>query len=183
MATPTAGRAPPLPGRPAAKPGPDLLTLAGNISRQTLNIKEYLDANNIPEPTFDISSVDLFTCKAPEYLSLYASLKASLEDLERLIDGPRRYWLTFAQNVLVLAAGQVALRFGLFELVPAQGAMISLPELAHKAGLDVDRVSRVVRALVAHGIFSEGPAGFVSHNATSYPLHENEGLRCFVHGL
>ena len=165
---------------PKAMTRPDMLALARNIVRQTMNIKEYIEANNIPEPTFEPGSGSI--PETSEYLSLHSSLKSSLEDLQRLVDGPRRFWRSVAAESTSLASIQVALDFGFFHLVPAEGE-IALPELALKAGLDLDRVSRVVRAMITQGIFNEERDGFVSHNATSCFLREDQVLHCLVHGL
>ncbi|KAL2256311.1 hypothetical protein VTK26DRAFT_1859 [Humicola hyalothermophila] len=158
-------------------PKTDLLTLAGDILRQTMNIRDYLEANGIPEPTFAAGSGAV--PQTPEYVLLCANLKACLEDLARLVEGPGAFWMSHAYSAIDLAALQVALRFRFFELVPAQGA-ISLPELATKGGLDLDRTGRVVRALLTHRIFDEKQQGWISHNATSHALHEDGDLHSFV---
>ena len=156
----------------------DLLDLANNIVRQTQGITEYLKSNNHPTPTFAAGSGE--TPETAEYQALRSSLKTSLQDLERLVDGPRKHLRTFLRLGYDLAAYQVALEFEFFTLVPANGD-ISLVNLAQKAGLDVDRVSRVVRMLITNRFFQESSPGVISHSSSSYVLCKDEELRCVVH--
>ncbi|ORY04449.1 S-adenosyl-L-methionine-dependent methyltransferase [Clohesyomyces aquaticus] len=155
-----------------------LLALADDIAAKTKHIVETLKANELPEPTFAADSHNL--PPDPEYTELYSSLKASLEDLQHLVGGPRRFWRAFCVEGYDLAAVQVALDFEFFKLVPPEGE-IALPDLANKAGLDLDRTSRTIRLIITHGIFQESKPGFVSHNSTSYALYKDEELRCTVH--
>ncbi|KAL7623512.1 hypothetical protein AAE478_007195 [Parahypoxylon ruwenzoriense] len=156
----------------------DLLALAENISQKTKEISKYLKANNLPAPTFAAGSED--TPSTPEYLALHTNLKSSLEDLQRLVDGPRRHMRAFLLEGYDLAAFQVALDFGFFDIVPSDGE-ISLQELAQKANLDLDRVSRIVRMMITHRFFQEKRPGYISHNNTSYILQNDEEFRCTVH--
>jgi len=155
-----------------------LLALANDITTQTQDIVEKLKANDLPEPSFALDSQRLPA--DPEYTKLYSSLKSSLEDLQFLVGGSRRFWRALCVEGYDLAAVQVALFFEFFQLVPAKGE-ISLPNLASKAGLDLDRTSRTIRLIITYGIFQEPRAGFVSHSPASYALHNDEELRCTVH--
>ena len=156
----------------------DLLTLADKIVRQTQSITEYLQANHYAAPTFAAGSSE--PPETPEYQALHSSLKTSLEDLQRLVDGPRKHLRTFCCLGYDLAAYQVALEFDFFNLVPADGEIL-LEDLAQKAGLDVDRVSRVMRMLITHRFFQENRPGVISHTSSSYILCKDEELRCAVH--
>ncbi|KAK7734289.1 hypothetical protein SLS53_007939 [Cytospora paraplurivora] len=156
----------------------DLVALANNILEKTKVVAEYLQANNLAAPTFapDSTSIPETLISSP----LYSSLKTSLEDLQRLIDGPRRFWRSFCVQGYDLAAVQIALDFGFFGLVPA-GGDISLADVALKAGLDEDRVSRSIRMMITLGIFQEPRPGFVSHNSISDALRKDEELKATVH--
>ncbi|KAI1662757.1 S-adenosyl-L-methionine-dependent methyltransferase [Daldinia decipiens] len=115
-----------------------------------------------------------------EYLKLQSSLRTSIEDLQRLVEGPRRFLRSFTTLGYDIAALQIALDFNFFSFVPPDGD-ISLADLAEKAGLDLDRTSRVVRMLITYRIFEEKRQGYVSHSASSLVLLEDEELRCTVH--
>ena len=161
-----------------AKGSTDLLTLANNILQQTTSIVSYLKNNNIAPPTFAADSTE--PPETAKYLALHGSLKTSLEDLDRLIDGPKRSLRSFVCQGNDLAAFQVACDFEFFTLVPAEGE-ISIVDLAQKAGLDADRVARVLRMLATHRIFREATPGFISHTAASYAIGIDEELRCAGH--
>ena len=96
-----------------------LSALASNIKHQTDSIVQYLQQNGYAAPTFATDSSEI--PETPEYQAIHRSLKTSLEDLERLVDGPRKHLRSFACVGSDLAAYQVALEFDLFTIVPAEG--------------------------------------------------------------
>jgi len=140
-----------------------ILDLAQNILEVTQDMTKYLQANNILAPSFALGSPDLPA--TPEYLRLHASLRTSLEDLQRLVDGPRKWLRAFCCTSYDLGAFQVALDFKFFHLIPAEGDM-TLEDLAKQAGLDVDRTGRVVRQLITYRIFEEHRPRVISHSST-----------------
>ncbi|KAI0887772.1 S-adenosyl-L-methionine-dependent methyltransferase [Annulohypoxylon maeteangense] len=156
---------------------PSLLNIAENILEQTKAVTRYLQNNNLAEPTFYPKSSQPPT--TDEYLQLQSSLRTSLEDLQRLVEGPKRFLRSFVTMGYDIAALQVALDFDFFTLVPPDGD-ISMEDLAEKGGLDLDRTSRVVRMLITHRLFDEKRPGYVSHSASSLVLLEDEELRCTV---
>lgn len=157
---------------------PSILALAQNVLELTQSMTEYLQANNLVEPSFALDSKD--PPDTPEYRHIHANLRASLEDLSRLIDGPRKWLRAFCCSGYDLGALQVALDFEFFQLVPAYGE-IHLEDLAQKAGLDVDRTSRVIRQLITYRIFRELRPKVISHSSTSLLMQRDEELRCVVH--
>ncbi|KAG4032385.1 hypothetical protein MFRU_007g02890 [Monilinia fructicola] len=158
--------------------GTSILALAQNILELTQDMTKYIQANNLTAPTFALDSQD--PPATPEYRNLHATLKTSLEDLSRLIDGPRKWLRAFCCTGYDLAALQVALDFEFFQLVPAHGE-ITLQELAKKAGLDVDRATRIIRQLMTYRIFEELKPEVISHSSTSLLVHQDEELRSVVH--
>lgn len=157
---------------------PSILGLAENILELTQNMSKYFQANNLVAPTFALDSQD--PPDTAEYRRLHATLKGSLEDLSRLIDGPRKWLRAFCCTGYDLGAFQVALDFEFFQLVPAHGE-ISLEELAEKAGLDVDRTGRVVRQLMTYRVFEELHPRLISHSSTSLAMQLDDELRSVVH--
>lgn len=158
----------------------NLLDLARNIVEKTTSITEYLEKAQHAPPTFAANSSD--PPDTPEYLALHSSLKASLQDLERLVDGPKRSLRSFVCQGNDLAAFHVAFDFEFFTLTPLEGE-ISIVDLARKAGLDADRTARIVRMLITHRIFAETRPGFISHSAASYTIASDEEVRCSGHYL
>lgn len=157
--------------------GASILALAETILEQTKGVTKHLQANDLAAPTFSPKTKS--PSNTPHYLALQSSLRTSLEDLQRLVDGPTKIYRSFFMLGYDLAAFQIALDFDFFALVPAEGD-ISLKELANRAGLDRDRTSRVVRLLVTHRFFEEHKHGFISHNSFSIALQDEE-LRALVH--
>jgi hypothetical protein len=148
-----------------------ILGLAEGILEKTKEITKYLQTHNVAAPTFSCSSASVPV--ATDYHDLQISLKESLEDLQRLVEGPAKYYRHYLMHGYELAAFQVALDFDFFSLVPSTGE-ISLDELARKAGLDVDRTGRIMRLLITHRFFKEMTPGFVSHNSFSIALQDEE---------
>lgn len=158
--------------------GPSILALAHNILEITQDMTKYFQANNLVAPTFALDSQD--PPDTAEYRDLHATLKTSLEDLQRLIDGPRKWLRTFCCTGYDLGALQVALDFEFFQLVPAHGD-ITLEDLAQKAGLDVDRTSRIIRQLITYRLFEELRPRVICHSSTSLVMQQDEELRSVVH--
>ena len=154
-----------------------ILGLAQGILELSQVMTQYFQANNLVAPTFDLESQD--PPNTSEYRRLHAALKTSLEDLQRLIDGPRKWLRIFCCTGYDLGALQVALDFDFFQLVPAHGE-IHLDDLAAQAGLDIDRTTRVVRQLMTYRILEEHKHRVISHSSTSLVLHQDEELRAFV---
>ena len=89
-----------------------------------------------------------------EYVQLHSSLKQSPENFQCLIEGPKMHFRALAYQEYALATLQVALNFKFFTNVPAKG-QIPLEQLAKKAGVDLDKTSRVVCFLATVFIFRE----------------------------
>lgn len=157
---------------------PTILGLAQNILELTQDMSKYFQANNLVAPTFALASTD--PPATPEYRRLHASLKTSLEDLSRLIDGPSKWLREFCCTGYDLGALQIALDFEFFRLVPAQGE-IALEDLAKSAGLDTDRTGRVIRQLMTYRMFEELHPRMISHSSTSLAMREDDDLRAVVH--
>jgi hypothetical protein len=158
--------------------GPSILALVEDILELTLDMTKYFQANNLAAPTFGLDSQD--PPDTPEYRNLHATLKTSLEDLQRLIDGPRKWLRAFCCTGYDLGALQVALDFEFFQLVQVHGD-ITLEDLAQKAGLDLDRTSRIIRQLMTYRFFEELQPRVISHSSTSLVMQQDEELRSVVH--
>ena len=159
-------------------PSSSILALARNILKLTQDMTVYLQANNLAAPTFTLGSQDV--PDTLEYRRLHATLKTSLEDLSRLIDGPKKWLRAFCCTGYDLGALQVALDFEFFQLIPAHG-QLTIEDLAQKSGLDVDRTGRIVRQLMTYRIFEELRPRAISHSSTSLLMQQDGELRSVVH--
>ncbi|KAJ8123126.1 hypothetical protein ONZ43_g847 [Nemania bipapillata] len=155
-----------------------LLGLGEAILELTQSMAKYLQEENFPTLSFAPDAED--PPNTQEYRRLHADLKASLEDLKLLIDGPRRWLREFCCTGYDLGALQVALDFEFFQLVPADRS-ITLDDLANHAGLDVDRTSRIIRQLMTYRIFEERQPRVISHSTASIAMQKDEDLRSVVH--
>lgn len=155
-----------------------ILQLAESILEQTTEITKYLQSSNVALPTFSHTSEELPS--AADFQQLQTRLRAQLEDLQLLIEGPKRFYRHHLVKGYEIAAFQIALDFDLFTLVPADGSEISEEELAEKAGLDQDRTGRILRFLITHRFFQEARPGFFSHNAFSIALQRDDEIRSMV---
>ncbi|KAI9752217.1 MAG: hypothetical protein M4579_005720 [Chaenotheca gracillima] len=156
----------------------DLLALADDVVQQTQAVAEYLRANQYAEPTG--APDDTGRPETLEYAKLHGGLKRSIDDLQYLVEGPKRHFRTLCCQGYELAAIQVALDFNFFGIVPAEG-QISFESLSKKAGVDLDRTRRIVRSLATSFIFREPTPGYVAHNPSSYLLHTDEEVRSTLH--
>lgn len=155
-----------------------ILILAENILENTKKLAKYLESSNVALPTFSATAEELPI--APDFQKLQTSLRAQLEDLQLLVDGPPRFYRHFLVQGYEIAAFQIALDFDFFTLVPSEGD-ISLEDLASKAKLDKDRTGRVIRLLITQRFFEENRPGFFSHNSFSIALQRDDEMRSMVH--
>lgn len=88
-----------------------ILGLAQNILNLTQDLTKYLQANNLVAPTFSLESQD--PPATLEYREIHAGLKTSLEDLQRLIDGPRKWLREFCCTGYDLGLVQVCVSLNL----------------------------------------------------------------------
>lgn len=162
-----------------------VLNLAKEIFHQSANIVAYLQQANThstPRLTTAFGPDAIDPPETAEYNSLRSSLKASLDDLRRLVDGPRGTMRQVICSGNDLAAFQVAFDFKYFTIVPIEGDEgITMEELAAKAGMDVDRTAHVVRSLATHRVFRETRPGHVVHTAASAIFARDDDLLCAGH--
>ena len=87
---------------------------------------------------------------------------------------PAQAWRAMAplMDLVTPMAMRVAATMRLADLMPDDGSGESVPvaELAGRAGADPDALARMLRHLVAHGVFTEPRPGEFAVNATAAPL-------------
>ena len=152
-----------------------LLELADKIKAQAESLHAYLEESGHSQPSWDAN--DEGPPETVVYEDIRTELAACLEDLQMLVDGPKRFLRSWLTAGIELAALQTAFALRLFQLVPLQKG-ISLESLAAKADVDADIVARVLRMLATRRIFHEKEPGVFSHSAISALIHRDEEIRC-----
>ncbi|KAL8982616.1 MAG: hypothetical protein Q9205_002924 [Flavoplaca limonia] len=155
-----------------------ILRLAEDILENTKEFTKQIQLTGTAVPDFSPTSEQLPI--TPDVQKIQGHLRAQLEDLQLLIDGPRTFYRHFLMRGYEIAAFQIALDFDFFTLIRSEGD-IPLEDLASKAGLDQDRTGRVIRLLIASRFFQESKPGFFSHNSFSIALRKDDEMRSMVH--
>jgi hypothetical protein len=155
-----------------------LLELAKEVQHLTAHIVNDLNAKNISEPSFDITSDTI--PETLEQIDLRCRLNDATHDLLRLVNGPRNDARTFVCHLYDLAAWQVACDFNFFEAIPEDGAA-SVKEIAEKAGIDEDRVGRFLRILATDRVFEEVEKDVFRHTSRSVLYVKDKQWRDVMH--
>ncbi|KAI1208033.1 S-adenosyl-L-methionine-dependent methyltransferase [Annulohypoxylon truncatum] len=158
---------------------PHIVQLALRIASNTTKVSDYLVANNLPQPSFDLNTPlhGAVPKDEPEIQALRQSVLADTAELRDLMLGPRDYLLSFVHNSLL--PQQAVTRFGLARNLPV-GSETSFAEMAKSSGLSESNVRKLVRCAVAQRIFEEPRPGVVAHSAASRLLAEDPGVHDFV---
>ncbi|KAH7380633.1 putative O-methyltransferase [Pyrenochaeta sp. MPI-SDFR-AT-0127] len=145
--------------------------LARTIAAQTQVIDTHIQANGLPEPSFEPDAPkEPIRNATPEVdKAKIAVLEAAIE-LRQLLEGPVKALLP-ESNFAPLAA---IYRFNIASFVPKTGT-ISFDDLANKCGLLEHDVKRILRYVaVHHRVFHEPNPGFIAHTAASRLLSESD---------
>ncbi|KAF2266741.1 O-methyltransferas-like protein [Lojkania enalia] len=159
-------------------PSSKLAELALEVQQLTSKIITNLSANQIAEPDFSVDSNSI--PETPENVRLRASLNDAVLDLLRLVNGPRNDVRDLICTLYDIVAWQVACEFGFFEVVPEDG-VATINEIAAKAGLDEDRVGRMMRILATDRIFEEVKKDEFRHTSRSIVFKHDKQIRDAVH--
>ncbi|KAI1076986.1 putative O-methyltransferase [Whalleya microplaca] len=150
-----------------------ILELSVRIATNTAKVNDYLAANNLPQPSFDIDAPSQFSINEPEIAAARQAVLHDCLELRDLMLGPREYLTSFQHNQLV--GQQVITRFKLAEAVPV-GGEIAIAELAGTSGLHEIHLRKILRLAIAQHIFTEPRPGVVAHSAVSRLIAENKVL-------
>ncbi|KAI1775119.1 S-adenosyl-L-methionine-dependent methyltransferase [Hypoxylon cercidicola] len=158
---------------------PRIVELAIRIAANTSKVSDYLAANNLPQPSFDLDTPPYGAVPkdAPEIEALRQSVLEDTSELRHLMLGPREYLLSFVHNALL--PQQAVTRFGLARNLPV-GSETTIAEMAASSGLAESNVRKLVRYAVTQRIFDEPRPGVIAHSAASRLLAEDPGVHDFV---
>ncbi|KAI1826626.1 O-methyltransferase [Xylaria intraflava] len=148
--------------------------LVQDLNKQTVRLSDYLQANKLPEPTFE-RDAPIINVSPQAPVEIQIAKERLLDDalqIFQLVAGPGEY----LQNVITGYHYMEILRwmshFKIFELVPLEGE-ISYSELAEKAGVSELRLKALARMGMTNHLFAEPTPGFMAHSATSAALVTN----------
>ncbi|KAI1345901.1 S-adenosyl-L-methionine-dependent methyltransferase [Xylaria sp. FL0043] len=162
-------------------PAPRIVELAQRIATNTAKVSEYLTANDLPQPSFDLDTPPngpVPKDAAPEIIELHQSVLDDTVELQHLMLGPRDYLVTgFPHNVLL--PQQAVTRFGLARGLPIDGET-TFAEMAASSGLAESDIRKLVRYAVSQRIFEEPRPGIIRHSAASRLLAEDAGVHDYV---
>lgn len=156
----------------------NLIALAKDVQQLTNQIVAQLEAQNQPEPTFEVTSSPI--TESPELIDIRTRLNDSARDLLRLVNGPRNDARTFVCYLYDLAAWQVACEFNFFEAIPIDEP-IHVRDIAAKVGMDEDRVARFLRMLTSDRVFEEVEKDMFKHNSRSVLYLQDTQWRDVMH--
>jgi hypothetical protein len=161
-----------------SKESSTLLELANEVQQLTTYIVQDLNAEGLPEPTFEFHSATI--PETSKQIALRTQLNDAAQDLLRLVNGPRNDARTSVCRLYDLAAWQVACEFNLFEAVPIDSAA-SLEDIASKIGLDEDRTGRFLRMLASDRAFEEVAENKFKHTSRSALYLQDKQWRDVMH--
>jgi hypothetical protein len=121
-----------------------LIALAATITRETETLNKYLIANNLPSPSFDVSTPANFPKLSPEAKKAREEIIRATLELRDLVVGPEDTirWTAFDNNKMVPL--HAIYKYGIAQAVPV-GGRIGYKELSEKTGLDEVNLRRFLR--------------------------------------
>ncbi|KAK5131300.1 hypothetical protein LTR08_001139 [Meristemomyces frigidus] len=147
----------------------DVISLALELSKKVQEIADRLQKQGLPLPSMqpDAPSPDFIPANDSELQKIRGELVTSARLLADVFTGPRRYlteYITISNHNSMTI--HVIYSFNIPGHVPLEGT-ISFPDLAKAAGVDEDKVTRILRYAMLQHIFTEPTPGQVGHSAVS----------------
>ncbi|KAI0198017.1 putative O-methyltransferase [Astrocystis sublimbata] len=141
-----------------------ILKKARDVLAQAENFVKYLEDTGYSEPNFADSGFSY--PRSREYDKIRMNLTEAAQDTILLANGPMNWLRTFFCHHHDLGAWQTALRFKYFSIVPLDKP-VSVSEMAEKAGMDEDRLRRIMKLLASQRCFQEVEEDVYEHTALS----------------
>ncbi|KAF4547897.1 O-methyltransferase domain-containing protein 6 [Elsinoe fawcettii] len=163
-----------------------LQNYSDNIASSVQIVEKYLKDNNLPQPSYDVTSPKDFPVDAPlEVQQARVKIIEQARELYQLAQYPNESAVTFLEYGMMEAGCLRALHeLGVFDAIPQEpGTSISIRDLAKATKLEhrVDHLSRMVDRLRVSGILREPSPGHIAHSSISVnyaagqPFHSEIG--------
>lgn len=155
--------------------------LAQQILRDAETLDKYIQANNLPKPSFDIDGPVRIPYASVEAVNAQNSLLATTHKLFHLTQGPVAQWFNNINGAAGDAMTTAAVyHFNLVDYVPTNGEAVPFEEVAQKAGMALRDFKMVARYAMTNFIFCEPRVGYIAHTSVSKALAENKLLRALM---
>ncbi|KAI1180010.1 S-adenosyl-L-methionine-dependent methyltransferase [Nemania sp. FL0916] len=161
---------------------PRIVELAQRIANNTSKVSEYLTANELPQPSFDIDAPlygPVPRDAEPEIVNMRQSVLEDIEELQHLMLGSRDLLATYCFNHNSLLPHQVITRFGLARNLPI-GGETTFAEMAASSGLAENDIRKLIRYAVTQRVFEEPRPGVITHSAASRLLAEDTAAHDYL---
>ncbi|KIW20342.1 hypothetical protein PV08_00917 [Exophiala spinifera] len=158
----------------------DLEALAQTCLETAKQIKGYLAAQKLPQPTFDQNGPEFFPPVTPEIDGARLDLRAAAKRLYDLVAGPDEVLTWHSYHCAHdLNAFRYVHKYNIPANVPLNST-ITYAELASKLSLDPSQLKQMLRQLMAIHVFHEPSPGQIAHTASSRLL-THWGVGSFNH--
>jgi len=150
-----------------------IVELSQRIATNTTKLNDFLEANGLPTPTFDVNGPPGHSIP-DDAAGIHAARAAIIDDtqeLRRLVLGPKEYLMSYCHDELV--AQQGITRFRLAHSFPI-GSEATFADIAKSSGLSESHAKQFLRFATMQDIFVESRPGVIAHNAVSRLLAEDD---------
>lgn len=158
-----------------------LLAMAQQIHSKTALLVQQIKSCGISEPSLTPS------CTSQLWKGEESSIEATRnqivvlsKDLAQSLDGPKRYlWDFVGEATYTSAAMATILEFDVLESIPVDG-QAHVSHLAHEAGIDEQRLLRLLRVLACDHVVHEVHESCFRHTAISVLLVSDKHTRALM---
>ncbi|ROV96758.1 hypothetical protein VSDG_05535 [Cytospora chrysosperma] len=157
----------------------DMVALSRKIAEETEKLEEYMKANSLAMPGFDVDAADDFPKLPGEIQRSRLEIIHATKELRDLAVGPRESVRWGVWEFLDVLALQVINNYGIAKLVPLDQP-ITLTELQSLTTLDPINLARILRTAMTNHIFCEPSPGVIAHTAASRLLATDDNLVAWV---
>ncbi|PQE06070.1 s-adenosyl-l-methionine-dependent methyltransferase protein [Rutstroemia sp. NJR-2017a BBW] len=153
-----------------------IVELSALIHENTIKVDEFITANGLPTPSFDISQPPVLPLP-PHIDSLRKAVIAASDELKTLMLGPIPALMDNRHNSLT-SLNAIA-KFGIANTFPATETS-TFNAIAQATSLPESDIRRIVRHAMTYHVFREPTPGIVAHTALSKALIDIPPLRSLV---
>ncbi|KAH7018391.1 O-methyltransferase-domain-containing protein [Microdochium trichocladiopsis] len=165
--------------KPDAGSSTRIVALSQRIASNTAKLNEFLEANGLPTPSFDVDGPldHSIPEDAAEIHAARAAIVDDTQELRRLVLGPKEYLMSYCHDDLI--AQQAIARYRLVHSFPV-GKEATFADIAKASSIPENNIKQFLRFATVQGIFAEPKPGVITHNAVSRLLAEDEVIHDWI---